>query len=73
MDVKAARNTAKQLIGQIMLGNDPQHERKFKMHQATTFADVVDSYVIWASQNAKKNRREHLCKKGENYEVVLIR
>ncbi|GGF74470.1 hypothetical protein GCM10011332_30740 [Terasakiella brassicae] len=55
MSVTTARDTAKRLIGQIMLGNDPQHQRKLKMHQAITFADVVDAYVIWASQNAKKN------------------
>ncbi len=54
MDIKTARNTAKLLVGRIALGEDPQHERKLKLHQATTFNDVVDAYLVWVASNRKQ-------------------
>lgn len=60
IDVRTARDTAKKLVGQIILGNDPQHERRLKLHRATTFANVVDAYLIWSSTNSKKNSLREL-------------
>jgi integrase len=54
IDVATARTLARQLLGQIALGKDPQHERRMNLHKANTFGQAVDAYLVHAGSNHKK-------------------
>jgi integrase len=55
MGVDQARNEAKVLVAQVLKGQDPQRERKLRMAEATTFNDVIDAYLVWATTHHKES------------------
>jgi integrase len=53
IEVDEARRKARVLLGKINEGRDPAWERKLHLAEARTFDDVIDKYLLWASNHHK--------------------
>jgi len=67
IDVARARQIARELMVKVAMGEDPQLERNLKRHEAKTYNDLIDAYLVWVASNRKERSIKEVTRFCEKY------